>query len=177
MPISEDQTIQLVIIAVAGLAVVMQAIILLAIFLSIKKTARSLQAQITELRSSVTPMIYSSREFFTRVAPKIEATTDDVAEIVHGWRARGDKLESTATEILGRVQRQTARLDEMLTGVLDSVDRVGGFVTDTVQKPVRQIAGILASIRAVVESLRASAPQAHSTPASGDAETPPGNEG
>jgi hypothetical protein len=177
MQISENQTIQLVIIAVAGLAVVTQAIVLLAIFVSVKKAARSLQSQITELRSSVTPMIYSSREFFTRVAPKIEATTDDVAEIVHVFRSRGSELESTATDILGRVQRQTARLDGMLTGVLDSVDRVGGFVTDTVQKPVRQLAGILASVKAIVESLRSSASEGRSTSTPGEVETPSTTEG
>jgi len=37
---------------------------------------------------------------------------------------------------------------------LDSVDRVGGIVNGVVHKPAKQLFGILASIKAVVETLR-----------------------
>jgi hypothetical protein len=164
----ESQTIQLVIIAIAALAVVLQAVILLGIFLGLKKAARSTQEQIAELRSSIMPLIDDSREFLTRVAPEIEATTTDVAAIVHGLRVHGAEMEATATDILGRVQHQTSRVDAMMTGVLDSVDRVGGFVAGAVNKPARQLFGILASIKAVVESLRAPAPQSRPTRTSAD---------
>jgi hypothetical protein len=60
-----------------------------------------------------------------------------------------------------RVRRQTNRLDKMFTGVLDSVDKAGAFVADAVSKPVRQISGLLASLKAIVESLRNSAAPAH----------------
>jgi methyl-accepting chemotaxis protein len=168
MPKFDNQTIQLAIIAVAGLAVVLQAIILLAIYLSINKAARSVEKQIRDLRSSVMPIIYDSREFFTRVAPNVEATTIDVAEMVHRLRARSAEMDSTATEILGRLHRQTARLDAMLTGILDSADRVGGFMAEAVNRPARQLFGLLASIKAVVESLRASSPEPRRTHTSGD---------
>ncbi len=42
----------------------------------------------------------------------------------------------------------------MFTGVLDGVDRAGAYVADAVSKPVRQISGLLASLKAIVESLR-----------------------
>jgi hypothetical protein len=51
----------------------------------------------------------------------------------------------------------------MLTSIFDALDRATGFMTDTVTKPMRQIAGILASAKAVVESLRTDAPGAQAT--------------
>jgi hypothetical protein len=47
-------------------------------------------------------------------------------------------------------------VDAMLSSVLDAVDRAGSFLTNAVSKPARQLAGVLASVKAVVESLRSS---------------------
>lgn len=154
MPVPDHQTIQLVIIAVAGLAVVLQAFFMLGILLALMKAAKSMQEQVGEMRSSLLPLIAESREFLTRVGPEIEAATTDVAAIVHGVRMYGAEMEATATDILEAVHAQTTRVDTMVTGVLNSVDRVGGFVNGVVNKPARQLFGIMASIKAVVETLR-----------------------
>jgi hypothetical protein len=45
----------------------------------------------------------------------------------------------------------------MFSNLLDTVDRAGGFVTEVVSKPVRQVSGVLRAAKAVVESLRGSA--------------------
>jgi phage-related protein len=42
----------------------------------------------------------------------------------------------------------------MITSLLDTVDRAGGFVANVVSTPVRQISNILSMVKAVVESLR-----------------------
>jgi hypothetical protein len=49
----------------------------------------------------------------------------------------------------------------MLTKVLDGVDRTTGFLTNSVTKPMRQLAGLLASAKAVVEALRNDGHGAH----------------
>ncbi|MGD0893348.1 MAG: hypothetical protein ABR923_17635 [Terracidiphilus sp.] len=167
-----DQVIQLIIIVVAGVAVVMQACVLLAIFLSLKKAMAVLQAQIVELRASVVPLLLNSRDFLARVGPKIEATTTDVAEMVHGLRERVASVESSTAVIVERLDRQTIRLDTMLTGVLDSLERAGGYVAVAINKPLRQLAGVLASIKAVVETMRGPVPP---DPGSGAAQEPDEN--
>jgi len=150
----DPQTIQLVIIAIAGLAVVMQAVVLLAIFLSIKKAASAVQTEVADLRAVVMPVLRTAQDFLSRVAPNIESTTADVADLVRGLRDRVAKVESSATEIVERLDRQTARVDTMLTGVLDSLERAGAYVTSAVDKPLRQLAGVLAGIKKMVETLR-----------------------
>jgi methyl-accepting chemotaxis protein len=182
----DNQTIQLVIIGVAALAVVLQAVVLIAILIALKKAATSMHRDIQELRISVLPVLTNSRDFLTRVAPKIESTTNDVAEIVHTVREKTIVLESTVTAILDRAQRQSAQLDGMMTSVLertqrqtvrvdgmvtsalDSVDKVSGFVSNTVSKPVRQISAFVAAARAVVHSLNETAPHSPSAPGPGD---------
>jgi hypothetical protein len=69
------------------------------------------------------------------------------------------KVSASATEIAQRVNAQSTRVDAMVTGALDAIDRTAVLVVDTVNKPVRQLSGILAGVKAVVEVLGASKPE------------------
>jgi len=160
----DSQTIQLVIIAVAALAVVLQAIFLIAILISIKKATLTIHKEIQDVRSSIAPILINSRDFLTRVAPRIDSVSADVADITHILRVRIAALESVVAEILERVQRQTTRVDSMFTGALDSVERVGEFVSNAVSKPVKQVSALFASAKAIVEVLSAPAPHIQSPP-------------
>ena len=156
MPNLDNQTILLAVVAVTALAVLLQAIILLAIFIAVRKAARSLKEEAEDLRSSLMPIIYNTRDLFTRLAPKVEATVTDVAEMTHGLCEQTTDVRSTVAHVLVRVNRQANRVDAMLTGILDTVDRASGFVTDAVSRPMRQLSRLLASAKAIIESLRSS---------------------
>ena len=159
MPNLDTQTILLAILAIVALAILAQAILLLAIFLAVRKAAHSLKEEVEDLRSAVMPIVYNTRELFLRVAPRIEDTAADLAAMAHGLRTQTDDIQASANDVLDRVRQQTARLDGMITGVFDAVDRATGFVTEAVARPMRQLSGILASAKAVVESLRNAAPE------------------
>jgi uncharacterized protein YoxC len=156
MPNLDNQTIQLVIVAVTALALLLQTIFLLAILVIVRKTARSVEEKIEDLRASLTPVIYNTQDLLARVTPKVEATVEDLAKMAKGMRVQTEELQATTKEVVERLRAQVSRVDSMLSGVLDAVDRAGNFVADAVNKPIRQISGLLASVKAVVESLRAS---------------------
>ena len=190
MPKLDNETILLAIAAVAGLALLLQAFVLLAIFITMRRSIKSLREKTDELHSSVTPFLYDAREllantqailtntqailtnaqefftnaqgFITRLGPNVEATTANAAEITHRLREQTEEIHVSATEILERVRRQSDRLDDMLTRLLDTVDRAGGFVVQVVSRPVRQVSQVLGAAKAVFESLRAS--RAHHRP-------------
>jgi uncharacterized protein YoxC len=154
----DNNTIMLAFVGVTAIAIVLQTIILLAIFVSVRKAAKGVKDEIEDLRSSMMPIIYNSRDLFTRLAPKVEATVDDMSAIVQGLRAQTAEVQFSAIEIMDKVRCQTSRVDHMFTTVLDAVDRAGGFVAETVSRPVRQISGLLSSMKAIIESLRAGPP-------------------
>jgi uncharacterized protein YoxC len=165
MPNFDPQTIQLALIAAIAGALILQTIFLLAILVAVRKTARSLKEEIEDLRSSVMPIIYNTRDLMARLTPRVEATIDDLAHMAQGMRAQTADLQASAREVVERLRAQAGRVDAMLSSVLDAVDRAGDFVTEAVSKPVRQISGLVASVKAVVESLRdaESAHPAHSS--------------
>ncbi|MDR3751779.1 MAG: hypothetical protein P4K94_09880 [Terracidiphilus sp.] len=171
MPNFDNQTIQLAIVAATALALLLQTIVLLAILITVRKTASSLKNEMEDLRSSVMPIIYNTRDLLVRVTPQVEATVEDLAQMAKGMRVQTEDLQASAREVVERLRAQASRVDSMLSSVLDAVDRTGDFLTEAVNKPVRQISGLLASVKAVVESLRASEFGQHRSNSSGDDDT------
>ena len=160
MPKLDNQTIQLALVAAVALAMLLQVIILFAVFIVLRKAARSIREDIETLRSSVTPIILNTRELLTRLIPKIEETTSDLAVLAHNLRLQVVDVQTAADEIIDRVRRQAGRIDSMLSNLLDAVERASAFMADTVAKPLRQLSAVLASAKAVIESLRTVDPAA-----------------
>ena len=154
MPNLDNQTIQLAIVALVALSMLLQSVVLLAIFVILRKATRSMRDDIEDLRSSVLPVIDNVNELLARSAPKIEAAASDLAVLARNLREQTADVQTAATEILERVRRQSARVDSSLSSVFDSIDRAAGFMSGAISKPMRQLSGVLASIKAVVESLR-----------------------
>jgi ABC-type transporter Mla subunit MlaD len=147
-----------VIVAVVAVTMLLQSIVLLAILTTLRKAVQSMRQDIEDLRASVVPVVDYVRELLVQTGPKIEATVTDLAAMSHNLRRQTADIQVAGNEIVQRLQKQSLRVDTMLSGILDAVDRATGFMTDTVTKPMRQLAGLLASAKAVVESLRHDAP-------------------
>lgn len=155
---SNTGTIQLVIVAAVAITMLLQAVALFAIFSTLRKSAEAMRKDIENLRTSVMPVIDNVRELLVHAAPKVEAAATDLAAMSHNLRRQTADIQVAANEIVGRLQKQSLRIDGMLTKIFDGVDRATGFMTNSVTKPMRQLAGLLASAKAVVEALRNDVP-------------------
>jgi ABC-type transporter Mla subunit MlaD len=158
MPHFDPQNLQIFVAAVVGGTLLLQVILLVVILFGVRKAAAAVRDDINEIRDTIRPLITETHELLVRVGPKIESTSDDLAALTHSLREQSTSVQSTVTEISERARHQAGRIDFMLTSALDKADRAGAIVNDTVAKPLRQLTGILAGIKAVVENLRA--PQA-----------------
>jgi len=159
-----NETLLLIFVACTGAAVLMQALVLLAMLITARKALKLAQEQIEELRTHVLPVVQDTKKLLTNVGPKIEAVAEDFAALTQGLRSLGIKLEESATDILERVNRQSTRVDMMLTNVLDTVDRAGAVVADVISVPIRQLAGVAAFARAAFGTLRSGPPRTQSEP-------------
>lgn len=154
----DSQTVQLIIVAAVAAAMLLQAIVLLAIFFIVRKATSAMRQDIEELRTSVAPIIEKTREFMTHTGPKIEAAIGDIGAVSHNLRRQTADIQVAATDVMDRINKQSARLDSLLTKIFDGVDRTTGFVTEQVNRPARQLAGLLASAKAIIDSLRGDYP-------------------
>jgi methyl-accepting chemotaxis protein len=162
------ETIMTVFVVLAGTAMVVQAIVLVALAIVARKAAKQINEAISDMRDSVVPALNTSRDILDKIAPKIEPLTadlvrtaafikiasSDLAEISNKLRIQSTEVQVAAAEVVDRARKQAGRVDAMVTSVLDATDRAAAFVQTAVSVPARQASGILAAAKAVVESLR-----------------------
>jgi methyl-accepting chemotaxis protein len=160
--------IEIAILAMVAVALLLQACFVLAVVIGMAKVSRILKQEVADVRSSVMPLLNDTRDLVNNLKPKIESTADDVSTILKSVRSQTANVETASTEIVERVRRQSARLDTMVSGLMDSADRTGAVVADRVGKPLRKLAGFVASAKAVVETLRTPRPEPNTARARGD---------
>ena len=164
-------TLLLVICIIMGVGVLLQLGFLIAISVMGGKALKMVKEFGDEFQSSAAPTLHHARELMetsknliTRLEPRLDAAATDLAEIAQVAREETRKIQESADEITERIRRQAERMDHMTTTTLNGVDRVGHFVNQAVNVPVRQAAGVLAAVKAIVDALRTTAPPRRRAP-------------
>jgi len=162
------ETILTVFVAFTGIAILLQACVLIAIYFSLRKTAQSALETSEDFKTTVLPVVHSARELLERISPQIVTISADVAELAGSLKKETQGVSFSAAEIMQRLNKQTARLDTMLTSGLDAVERAGVVVESAVAAPVRQVNGVLAAIKAVIDTYRSETPRRRQANSNGD---------
>jgi methyl-accepting chemotaxis protein len=157
------ETYLIVFVAITGFSVLLQALVLFAIFLALKKVAKTAQDATDDIKATVLPAVHSTKELIQRMTPQIITISAGMAELTELLRKESKGVSHSASEIMERVNRQSKRLDGMLTEGLNAVEKAGVVVESAVAAPVRQINGIMAAIKAVIETYRSESPRPRPT--------------
>lgn len=159
-----NEILLLIFVGCTGAAVLMQAFVLLAMLITARKALKIAQEEIEELRTNVLPVVKETKELLTKVGPQVESVVTNMAALTGGWREQSARMQVSAADILERVDRQSTRVDMMLTNLLDTVDRAGAVVVDVISVPLRQLAGFAAFARAAFGTLRTAPPRRATEP-------------
>ena len=161
---SNYETLTTIFIIATAVAVSMQALILLGLFITVRKSVKAIHSEVEQLRSIAVPILNHTKDFVTRVTPKLDAVAGDMVEMSRGLRAQTMEFQETAAEILERVHRQSGRVDTMFTSTLDKVDKASSAVNDAVTVPLKHLSGITAFAKAALDSLRSTDPKPRTQP-------------
>jgi ABC-type transporter Mla subunit MlaD len=161
MPNLDSQTVQLIIVAAVAITMLLQAIVLVAGLVIARKALVSLQEKAEDVRDSIVrvtekvePIVDEAHDLFLRNTPKVDAAISDLAALAENLHKETTDIQAAAADVTEKLRRQGARIDAMLTNIFNVIDKASAFMTEAVSKPMRQIAGILASAKAVVDTLR-----------------------
>ena len=155
------ETILIIFVALTGASVLLQACILFAIFISLKKTAKQVLDVTEDLKSTVLPMVHSSRDLIDRITPQVITVTAGLAELTETLKRESSGVSFSASEIMERISTQIKRIDAMLTHGLNTVERATQVMESAVAAPVRQANGVVAAIKAIVNTYRSGPPSNH----------------
>lgn len=145
------QTILLIFVAFTGLAVLLQAIVMLAIFFALRKTAKQILDVTNELRSTLVPVALATQQLIERVGPQLIGVTASLVELTNDWRSQAAELRQLSAEVKSRFQRQAARIDALLSSLLDRIERLANCVDSAVSTPVRQANAAVQAFKAAID--------------------------
>lgn len=140
-------------IACTAAAVVIQAGILVAMYLAVRQSAARLEALATEVRTKILPAAEVAHSMLLEFRPHLQTLVTNVSESSILVRAQIERLDATFNDALDRTRLQVIRADELLNRTLDRVESTTDMVHKTVVSPVRQLSGLVQGIASGLEFL------------------------
>lgn len=140
-------------IALTGIAVLLQAGVLIAIFVVLRKTSANMEALANEVKTKVLPTVAQAEALLTEIRPKVEAIAEQVKETTTLVHHQVERVDATVHDVVDRARLQIIRTDELFTRTLDRVERTSDIVQKTVVSPVRQISGLMQGVTVGLEFL------------------------
>jgi methyl-accepting chemotaxis protein len=140
-------------VALTGIAVLLQAGVLLAMYIAMRKSTQQVQALANDVKTNVMPTLAQAQEMITALRPKIETVIENVAQTSTTVREEINRVDATVNDVIDRARLQVIRADELLSRTLDRVEHTSDIVHKTVVSPVRQISGIVQGITVGLEFL------------------------
>jgi hypothetical protein len=140
-------------VGVTSAAVVIQAGILLGLFLAVRKTTARVEALANEVQTRVLPTVDMANAMLKDLRPKIETMVENVSESSTMVRAQIERIDATVSDVIDRTRLQVIRADELVNGTMDRLEQTRDVVHKTVISPIRQVSGLIQGVTAGLEFL------------------------
>ena len=141
-------------VIVIGVAVVVQAVVLIALFLQLRRTAARIEEVVTDLNTRFAPIISRLQILVEDTAPRIAGIVADAAELTHLARGQAQKVDRILAETLERVRMQLIHIDQIVTGAMESVEEAGSRLKETIWGPVVKATALIRGVQAGLEFFR-----------------------
>ena len=140
-------------IALTSIAILIQAGVLLAMYIAMRKSAERMEALANEVKTKVLPTVEQAQQMLTEMRPKMATIVDNLEDATTMMRSQIKRVDATVSDVVDRARLQVIRADELLSRTLDRVEATTEMVQKTVVSPVRQFSGLMQGISAGLEFL------------------------
>jgi hypothetical protein len=140
-------------IFLTGAAVMLQAGILMAMYLAMRKSSLRIEAIAIEVKTRVLPTVEQAEAMLTEISPKLQVIADNLQDSTTVLRDQVQRVDATVKDAVDRGRLQIIRADELLTRTLDRVEQTTDMVHNTVISPIRQLSGLMQGITVGLEFL------------------------
>ena len=150
---SGNSRLLMVFVAMVAIALVVQAIALVVMAVGAAKARKRGLEIVEELRLKVMPILDSSHGFIQDTAPKVKIITENFVETSHVIRAKAQEFDSTASDLNSKTRAQVARVDGMVTSVLNTTSDISETVQRGIKVPLREVSGLVNGLKAGLDVL------------------------
>lgn len=143
-------------IIIAGVAILLQAIILMVMAVQMRSSVERLLKITNDLHGRIDPILTRTARILDDSEDRISSIMGDAAEITRIARGQAQKVDRVFTEAVERLRLQVIRTDQILTGTLEVIEDAGSKFRRSVWMPVQQASALLKGLKAGLEFLRSS---------------------
>jgi methyl-accepting chemotaxis protein len=140
-------------VALTGAAVVLQAGLLAAMYLAMRKTSTRMETLAEEVKTKALPTLETAQSMLAEIRPKVEVIADNLMATSTAVRDEAQRIDAAVNDLVDRARLQVIRADDMLTRTLDRVEETSEIVQKTVTSPVRHVSGVIKGVTAGLEFL------------------------
>jgi hypothetical protein len=140
-------------VGMVAIAMVGQAVALIVMAVGAGK-ARKRGLEIAEdLRVKVMPIITGTHELIRDNSPKVKVITENFVETSHIIRSKAQEFDVTASDLNSKTRAQAARVDGMVTSVLNATAEISDSIQRGIKVPVREVTGMVNGLKAGLDVL------------------------
>ncbi len=148
------QTWLMIFSIVASITLIVQGVMLTALFFEARKTNKKVDGLLTDLHTRVGPILTRAQILLDDTQPKISNMVADAAHIVYLTRGQTQKMDRVLTDATDRLRGQLNHIDRILTGTLETVEDAGAQFKHSVWRPMQKASAIVQGIKVGLDLLR-----------------------
>jgi ABC-type transporter Mla subunit MlaD len=138
-------------VILACFAFVAQSIVVVLLYRTVRKT----QTKVMPLVDRVEPILTTTRQILDENRPRIAEVSVEAVEIAKAARVQADRIGDLLADSAERAKARLAQIDRTVDETVEQVEQVGGAVKSAVLKPVKEVNGLMAGMKAALSSLAA----------------------
>ena len=140
-------------ILLTAIAIVLQAGVLVAMYVAMRRSSARMEAIATEVKTKVLPTVEQAQTLLNDLRPRLQVIAANLEETTSTVRSQVQRVDATVNDVVDRARLQVIRADELLSRTLDRVEETSDMVHKTVISPVRQLSGLMQGITVALEFL------------------------
>jgi len=138
-------------VILACFAFVVQSVVMVMLY----RTARNTQAKVMPLVERVEPILNTTRQILEENKARVAEISIEAVEIAKTARVQAERIADLLSDSSERAKARLAQIDRTVDETVEQVEQVGGAVKTAVMKPVKEVNGLMAGMKAALSTLAA----------------------
>jgi hypothetical protein len=140
-------------VGMVAIAMMVQAIAVIVLAVGARKASKRGFDIVDEFRTKLMPLLDTTQAVIHDSAPKVKIITENLVETSHVVRAKAAEFDATASDMNAMTRAQAARVDGMVTSVLNTTAEITESLQKAVKVPVREFSGLVNGFKAGLDVL------------------------
>jgi uncharacterized protein YoxC len=150
---SGNSKLLMIFVGLVALAMIVQAIALVAIAIGAAKARKHVMAIVDEVRAKALPAITGTENFLRDYAPKLMTLAENLVETSNIIRNKAVEFDATLSDVNNKTRAQAARADDIATSVLTGTAEIVNTIQHGIRVPVREFNGWMNGLKAGLDVL------------------------